>query len=68
MLQISSKFPSFKILLGINLLFFSCTSNDPEGKYVGEVKDWIQTGSRWLDSIVCRGQLSGIPVGKVDIS
>jgi len=30
-----------------------------------EVKDWIPTGSRWLDSIVCRGQLSGIPVGKV---
>jgi len=30
-----------------------------------EVKSWIQTGSRWLDSIVCRGQLAGIPVGKV---
>ena len=30
-----------------------------------EVKDWIPTGSRWLDSIVCRGQLSGIPIGKV---
>ena len=30
-----------------------------------EVKDWISTGSRWLDSIICRGQLSGIPVGKV---
>ena len=30
-----------------------------------EVKEWIPTGSRWLDSIVCRGQLSGIPVGKV---
>jgi len=30
-----------------------------------EVKDWIPTGSRWLDSIVCRGQLTGIPVGKV---
>ena len=30
-----------------------------------EVKDWIPTGSRWLDSIICRGQLSGIPVGKV---
>ena len=41
MLQSGSKFSSFKILLGINLLFFSCTSNDPEGKYVGEVKDWI---------------------------
>ena len=30
-----------------------------------QVKDWIPTGSRWLDSIVCRGKLAGIPVGKV---
>jgi len=30
-----------------------------------EVKQWIPTGSRWLDSIVCRGKLAGIPVGKV---
>ena len=30
-----------------------------------EVRDWIATGSRWLDSIICRGQLAGIPVGKV---
>ena len=30
-----------------------------------QVKDWIPTGSRWLDSIICRGQLTGIPVGKV---
>lgn len=29
-----------------------------------DVKDWIPTGSRWLDSIICRGQLSGIPVGR----
>jgi len=29
------------------------------------VKQWIPTGSRWLDSIVCRGKLAGIPVGKV---
>jgi recombination protein RecA len=29
------------------------------------VKDWIPTGSRWLDSIICRGQLGGIPVGKI---
>ena len=29
------------------------------------VKDWIPTGSRWLDSIVCRGKLAGIPIGKV---
>ena len=30
-----------------------------------KVRDWIPTGSRWLDSIVCRGHLSGIPVGKI---
>ena len=30
-----------------------------------EVKQWIPTGSRWLDSIVCRGKLAGIPVGKI---
>ena len=29
------------------------------------VKQWIPTGSRWLDSIVCRGKRAGIPVGKV---
>lgn len=30
-----------------------------------EVTQWIPTGSRWLDSIICRGQYAGIPVGKV---
>ena len=29
------------------------------------VGDWIPTGSRWLDSIICRGRLAGIPVGKI---
>ena len=29
------------------------------------VKQWIPTGSRWLDSIVKRGKLAGIPVGKI---
>ena len=29
------------------------------------VTDWIPTGSRWLDSIVCRGKLAGIPIGKI---
>jgi len=29
------------------------------------VKEWIPTGSRWLDSIVCSGKLAGIPVGKI---
>jgi recombination protein RecA len=30
-----------------------------------DIKDWIPTGSRWLDSIACRGKLAGIPVGRV---
>ena len=30
-----------------------------------EVTQWIPTGSRWLDSIICRGHYAGIPVGKV---
>ena len=30
-----------------------------------EVTQWIHTGSRWLDSIVCKGKYAGIPVGKV---
>lgn len=30
-----------------------------------EVKQWIPTGSRWLDSIISRGKMAGIPVGKI---
>jgi len=30
-----------------------------------EVKQWIPTGSRWLDSIICKGKYAGIPVGKI---
>jgi RecA/RadA recombinase len=30
-----------------------------------EVKQWIPTGSTWLDSIICRGKRTGLPVGKV---
>ena len=29
------------------------------------VKDWIPTGSRWLDSMICKGRMAGIPVGKI---
>jgi len=39
---------------------FDLTSDNPT-----EVTDFIPTGSRWLDSIVCRGKLAGVPVGKV---
>lgn len=30
-----------------------------------EVKDWIPTGSTWLNSVICRGKIAGIPVGKI---
>ena len=36
-----------------------------EGENPTEVKEWIPTGSRWLDSIICKGRLGGIPVGKI---
>lgn len=29
------------------------------------VIDWIPSGSRWLDSIIAKGQMAGIPVGKI---
>jgi len=30
-----------------------------------EVSDWIPTGCTWLDGIICRGQVAGIPVGRI---
>jgi len=36
-----------------------------EGENPTEVRQWIPTGSRWLDSIICKGHLAGIPVGKI---
>jgi len=40
-------------------------AHDLTGENPTQVKEWIPTGSRWLDSIVCRGRVAGIPVGKV---
>ena len=40
-------------------------AHDLTGENPTEVKDWIPTGSRWLDSIICKGRVAGIPVGKV---
>ena len=39
---------------------FSLSDDNPT-----DVKTWIPTGSRWLDSIICKGKLAGIPMGKV---
>lgn len=36
------------------------SSSDPVS-----VKDWIPTGSKWLDCIIAPGQEAGIPVGKI---
>lgn len=30
-----------------------------------DVKEWISTGSEWLDNIICKGKRGGIPIGKV---
>jgi len=35
------------------------------GENPTDVRTWIPTGSRWLDSIVCKGKLAGVPLGKV---
>ena len=40
-------------------------AHDLTGANPTEVKEWIPTGSRWLDSIICKGKIAGIPVGKV---
>ena len=40
-------------------------AHDLTGDNPTEVKDWIPTGSRWLDSIISKGRVTGIPVGKV---
>ena len=40
-------------------------AHDLTGDNPTSVKEWIPTGSRWLDSIVCKGKVAGIPVGKV---
>lgn len=36
------------------------TSENPS-----EVTDWIPTGSTWLNGIICRGRMGGIPVGRI---
>ena len=39
---------------------YSLTDENPS-----EVINWIPTGCEWLDSIICKGRKSGIPVGKI---
>ena len=44
---------------GMNVAF-SLNEENPS-----TVKDWIPTGARWLDSIIAKGRMGGIPVGKI---
>ena len=39
-------------------------AHDLTGENPTQVTEWIPTGSRWLDSIISTGRVSGIPVGK----
>ena len=39
---------------------FNLTDDTPT-----DVSGWIATGSRWLDSIICKGKMAGIPIGKI---
>jgi len=40
-------------------------AHDLTGENPTSVKEWIPTGSRWLDSIISKGHRAGVPVGKV---
>ena len=40
-------------------------AHDLGGSNPTEVKEWIPTGSRWLNSIIARGKYAGIPIGKI---
>ena len=43
----------------------SSVAHDLTSENPTAVKEWIPTGSRWLDSIICKGKIAGIPVGKI---
>lgn len=43
-----------------NDIAFSLKESNPT-----DVKEWINTGSRILDSIICKGKIAGLPAGKV---
>ena len=49
----------------INKRYGMEVAHDLKSENPTEVKGWIPTGSRWLDSIICKGRKAGIPVGKI---
>ena len=58
-IDIASRRKLLNKLAGGNVVF------DLEQESPTEVKYWIKTGSTWLDAIICRGKLAGIPGGKI---
>jgi len=49
----------------INKRAGSKVSFDIKVKNPSNVDEWIPTGSRWLDSIISKGEMAGIPVGRI---
>jgi len=58
-IDIASRRRLLNKLAGGNFVF------DLEEESPTDVKYWIKTGSTWLDAIICRGQMAGIPGGKI---
>ena len=55
-----------KDLLGkINKIAGRDVAHSLEGSNPTDVTDWIPTGAKWLDAIICKGKCGGIPVGKI---
>ncbi len=53
--------PIFYALFGATLFLVSCTSSDPDGKYSGEIKDWVYEvfeGNLMTGGKVCSVELS----------
>ena len=53
------------LITGINKKSGRSVAHSLKGDNPTEVKQWIPTGSRWLDSMICKGKYAGIPVGKI---
>jgi len=45
---------------GFNVAYLPSENEDP-----ALIKDWISTGSTWLDYIIAKGQVGGVPAGRV---
>ena len=61
----SGKISTKDIISRLNKKAGTSIAYDLQEENPTDVKDWISTGSRWLDSITCKGKLAGVPVGKI---